>query len=68
MIMITHDLGIIAEMCDNVAVMYAGEIVEYGSLADVFDAQGSHHPYTAGLFNSIPDLTCGSGGSSPSRA
>ena len=56
MIMITHDLGIIAEMCDTVAVMYAGEIVEYGTVEDIFEGK-HHHPYTAGLFNSIPTLT-----------
>lgn len=56
MIMITHDLGIVAQTCDNVAVMYAGEIIEYGRMVDVFDAD-RHHPYTNGLFNSIPDLS-----------
>lgn len=55
MIMITHDLGIVAQTCDTVAVMYAGEIVEYGTLEDVF-ASGKRHPYTEGLFNSIPNL------------
>jgi peptide/nickel transport system ATP-binding protein len=55
MVMITHDLGIVAQTCDNVAVMYAGEIIEYGDMEDVFDAP-EHHPYTVGLFNSIPDL------------
>ncbi len=48
MIMITHDLGIVAEVCDNVAVMYAGEIVEYGSKREIF--KNPSHPYTAGLF------------------
>ncbi len=56
MILITHDLGIVAENCDTVATMYAGEIIEYGSAADVFDASRSHHPYTVGLFDSIPNL------------
>ncbi len=55
-IMITHDLGIVAETCDKVAVMYAGEIVEYGRLEDIF-AGNLHHPYTEGLFGSIPSLT-----------
>ena len=55
MIMITHDLGIVAETCDNVAVMYAGEIVEKGSVEDIFEGT-SHHPYTEGLFGSIPRL------------
>ena len=54
MILITHDLGIVAESCDQVAIMYAGEIVEYGSLEDIFDH--TTHPYTKGLFNSIPSL------------
>ena len=57
MILITHDLGIVAEICDTVAVMYAGEIIEYGSLDDIFDKTLPHHPYTDGLFGSIPDLT-----------
>ena len=54
LILITHDLGIVAESCDQVAIMYAGEIVEYGSLEDIFDH--TTHPYTKGLFNSIPSL------------
>jgi peptide/nickel transport system ATP-binding protein len=53
-VMITHDLGVIARMCDRVGVMYAGEIVERGRLEDVFDAPV--HPYTQGLLGSIPDL------------
>ncbi len=57
MILITHDLGIVAETCDNVAIMYAGEIIEYGSLEEIFDRTRPHHPYTEGLFGSIPDLT-----------
>ncbi len=54
LLMITHNLGIVAEICRNVAVMYAGRIVEYGSVEEVF----SHtlHPYTVGLFGSIPLL------------
>ena len=55
MIMITHDLGVVAEICDRVAIMYAGEIVEQGSAYDVFES-GRHHPYTDGLFGAIPDL------------
>jgi peptide/nickel transport system ATP-binding protein len=51
-IMITHDLGVIAEIADAVCVMYAGRIVETGNLRDIFYAQ--HHPYTAGLLASIP--------------
>ena len=54
MILITHDLGIVAESCDAVAIMYAGQIVEYGSLEDIFDYTA--HPYTKGLFGSIPRL------------
>lgn len=54
LILITHDLGIVAEVCDNVAIMYAGEIVEYGTLYDIYE--NKKHPYTIGLFNSIPDL------------
>ena len=56
MIMITHDLGIVAKSCDRVAIMYAGEIVETGKLEDVFDKSLAHHPYTTGLFKAIPDL------------
>ena len=53
-IMITHDLGIVAEVCDEVAVMYAGRIVEEGSLWEVFEE--TMHPYTEGLFNSLPNI------------
>lgn len=55
-IMITHDLGVVAETCDKVAIMYAGEIVEYGTLKDIFTGE-IHHPYTEGLFRSLPSLT-----------
>jgi peptide/nickel transport system ATP-binding protein len=54
MIMITHDLGIVAEICDNVAIMYAGNIVEYASKRELF--KNPKHPYTIGLFNSLPDI------------
>lgn len=54
LIMITHDLGIVAEICDEVAVMYAGTIVEKGTLEDVFNH--TKHPYTEGLFNSLPNI------------
>lgn len=54
MILITHDLGVVAETCENVAIMYAGEIVEVGTLADIYE--NARHPYTQGLFGSIPDL------------
>ena len=53
-VMITHDLGIVADTCDSVAVVYAGEIVEYGTAEHIFDH--SSHPYTTGLFNSLPRL------------
>ena len=53
-IMITHDLGIVAEACDSVAVIYAGEIVEYGGADSIFD--NPKHPYTIGLFGSLPRL------------
>ena len=54
MLLITHDLGVVAETCDKVAIMYAGEIVEYGSLEDIFEH--TTHPYTEGLFGSLPSL------------
>lgn len=54
MLLITHDLGVVAETCNKVAIMYAGEIVEYGSLEQVFD--DARHPYTKGLFAAIPSL------------
>ena len=54
LIMITHDLGVVAKICDTVAVMYAGKIVEYGTLRDLFNTP--KHPYTEGLFNSLPNI------------
>ena len=54
-IMITHDLGVVAQTCDRVAVMYAGEIIEQGTAKDIFESE-IHHPYTTGLFGSIPNL------------
>lgn len=57
MILITHDLGIVAENCDNVAVIYAGQILEYGSKEDLFDHPA--HPYTLGLFHSLPSFAVG---------
>ena len=54
MIMITHDLGIVAEICDNVAIMYAGGVLEYGSVFDIY--KDPQHPYTRALFDSIPDV------------
>lgn len=53
-LMITHDLGVVAESCDAVAIMYAGEIVEYGSLEHIYEQTA--HPYTEGLFGSLPSL------------
>ena len=55
LMMITHDLGIVAQTCDNVAVMYAGEIIELGTAEDIF-THTKHHPYTDGLFASLPNL------------
>ena len=55
MIMITHDLGIVAQTCDNVAVMYAGKFIEVGTSEEIFLGD-NHHPYTVGLFGSIPNL------------
>ncbi len=54
MLLITHDLGVVAQNCEYVAIMYAGEIIEYGKIHDVF--KNSLHPYTVGLFDSIPKL------------
>ena len=54
LLMITHDLGVIAEICDDVSVIYAGTVVEHGALKDIFE--NPCHPYTEGLFNSLPDL------------
>ena len=53
-IMITHDLGVVAQMCEKIAVMYAGHIVEYGTTDEIFYQPG--HEYTKGLINSIPKL------------
>lgn len=56
-LLITHDLGVIAEMCQRVAVIYSGEIVEIGAAADIFN--NTSHPYTVGLFNSLPSIASG---------
>ena len=53
-VLITHDLGVVAEVCQSVAVVYAGDIVEYGTAEDIFDRTA--HPYTVGLFGSLPKL------------
>ena len=55
-ILVTHDLGVVAQICDDVAIMYAGTVIEKGSVEDVFEGE-NHHPYTVGLFNSIPDMS-----------
>src|SRR5215216_2923915 len=55
MLLITHDLGVVAETCDRVAVMYAGKIVEYAHVIELFERP--KHPYTHGLFRSLPILT-----------
>ncbi len=57
MILITHDLGVVAEMCNEVAVMYAGKIIEYGTVEDIF--YRPQHPYTKGLLDSIPHFETG---------
>lgn len=57
MILITHDLGVVAEMCQDVLVMYAGKVVEYGTVEDIF--YRPRHPYTKGLLNSIPHFETG---------
>ena len=54
-LLITHDLGVVAEFCDKVAIMYAGEIVEFGTAKDIYEGD-FNHPYTEGLFGSIPDI------------
>ena len=54
MIMITHDMGVVAETCDRVAVMYAGDIIEEADCISLFDRPG--HPYTMGLLKAMPDL------------
>ena len=54
-ILITHDLGVVAQTCEKVMVMYAGEAIEYGTAEDIFETT-QRHPYTQGLFNAIPKL------------
>jgi len=54
LVLITHDLGVVAEVADHVAVMYAGRIVEYGTVAEIFD--DPQHPYTIGLMGAIPSI------------
>lgn len=57
MLLITHDLGVVAQVCDDVAVVYAGEVVEQGSLEEIFDH--ASHPYTVGLFGALPNMVRG---------
>ncbi len=54
LLLITHDLGIVTEICEKAAIMYAGEIVEYGTLEHIYNS--TKHPYTVGLFDSIPKI------------
>ena len=54
LILITHDLGVVAEVCDRVGIVYAGQIVEYGTLEHIYNR--TSHPYTLGLFGSIPNF------------
>ena len=56
MILITHDLGVVLEVCSTVAVIYSGQVIETGTVQDVFKKE-KNHPYTEGLFKCIPDLT-----------
>lgn len=56
MIIITHDLGVVAKTCDKIAVLYAGEIIEYGTFDDFFNQSARRHPYTRGLYESIPNI------------
>src|SRR5690606_7193682 len=53
-VLITHDLGVVAELADRVVVMYAGRVVEHGPVAEIFESP--RHPYTRGLLDSLPDL------------
>ena len=54
MLLITHDLGVVAEVCDRVAILYAGEVVEMGTLRQIY--KNTKHPYTEGLFGSLPSI------------
>lgn len=55
LVLITHDLGVVAEVCDRVGIVYAGKVVEYGTLEHIYNHTA--HPYTLGLFGSIPDFS-----------
>ena len=60
LLLITHDLGIVAEICDEVAIMYAGRLVEYSDIRQLYSKP--MHPYTQGLFNAVPKLDSEPGG------
>ena len=60
LLLITHDLGIVAEICDDVAIMYAGHLVEYSDIRQLYGHP--MHPYTQGLFNAVPNLDSEPGG------
>ncbi|GHT68133.1 hypothetical protein FACS1894110_15000 [Spirochaetia bacterium] len=66
MILITHDLGIVVEICTRVAVIYSGQIIEMGTIEDVY-AKTNNHPYTEGLFKCIPNLETESARLTPIR-
>ena len=59
LMMVTHNLGVVAELCDEIVVMYAGRVVERGTLIDIFD--NPRHPYTQGLMAAIPTLSSDKG-------
>ncbi len=64
LLLITHDLGVVAQTCQRVAIMYAGQIIEMGTAQDIYESD-IHHPYTVGLFGSIPELNIDSDRLSP---
>jgi oligopeptide transport system ATP-binding protein len=59
LVLITHDLGVVAGVCDRILVMYAGEVVESGTVEQIYNQPC--HPYTQGLLHSVPRLDCESG-------
>ena len=63
-VLITHDLGVVAQTCDKVAVIYGGRVIESGTTKDIYESD-KHHPYTVGLFGSIPELNTDSKRLSP---
>jgi ABC-type dipeptide/oligopeptide/nickel transport system ATPase component len=66
LVMVTHDLGVVAETCDRVTVMYGGKVMETARVGDIFDRP--RHPYTQALLGSMPGQAAGGGGSPKSRA